>query len=93
MLNIQQQSAHHKEKLEQADKDMNKNDNENYSEENKNSTSKSLKPPVDPLQNDWRLFECNTWHLEPTVIFKQNAQVTIKHFCFQKRPCNFKQNN
>ena len=79
MLNIQQQSAHHKEKLEQADKDMNKNDNEN-SEENKNSTSKSLKPPVDPLQNDWRLFECNTWHLEPTVIFKQNAHVTINIF-------------
>lgn len=74
VLNIQQQSAHHKEKLEQADnKDiMNKNDNENNSEYNKNSsatTSKSLKPPVDPLQNDWRLFECNTWHLEPTVIF------------------------
>merc|ERR1719433_1834086 len=72
VLNIQQQSAHHKEKLEQADnKDiMNKNDNENNSEYNKNSsatTSKSLKPPVDPLQNDWRLFECNTWHLEPTV--------------------------
>ena len=22
---------------------------------------------VDPLQNDWRQFECNTWHLEPTV--------------------------
>merc|ERR1712226_578653 len=59
VLNIQQQSAHHKEKLEQTDnKDiMNKNDNENNSEYNKNSsatTSKSLKPPVDPLQNDWR---------------------------------------
>ena len=23
--------------------------------------------PIDPLQNDWRQFECNTWHLEPTV--------------------------
>ena len=22
---------------------------------------------IDPLQNDWRQFECNTWHLEPTV--------------------------
>ncbi len=22
---------------------------------------------IDPLQNDWRMFECNTWHLEPTV--------------------------
>merc|ERR1719192_2676821 len=50
---------------------MNKIDSDNNSEYNKNSssttTSKSLKPPVDPLQNDWRLFECNTWHLEPTV--------------------------
>ena len=64
LLFIQQQSAHHKEKLEQADKDMNKNDNEN----SENNKSKSLKPAVDPLQNDWRNFECNTWHLEPTVI-------------------------
>ena len=22
---------------------------------------------IDPLQNDWREFECHTWHLEPTV--------------------------
>ena len=22
---------------------------------------------IDPLQNDWRQLECNTWHLEPTV--------------------------
>ncbi|XP_040563283.1 bridge-like lipid transfer protein family member 1 [Lepeophtheirus salmonis] len=22
---------------------------------------------IDPLQNDWREFECNAWHLEPTV--------------------------
>ena len=22
---------------------------------------------LDPLQNDWRLFECHQWHLEPTV--------------------------
>lgn len=27
----------------------------------------SLQVHVDPLQNDWRQFECNTWHLEPTV--------------------------
>ena len=25
------------------------------------------KANVDPLHNDWRAFECNTWHLEPTV--------------------------
>ncbi len=25
------------------------------------------KQPIDPLQNDWRQFECNQWHLEPTV--------------------------
>lgn len=24
---------------------------------------------IDPLQNDWRDFQCNTWHLEPTVRF------------------------
>jgi hypothetical protein len=29
------------------------------------SASKAAK--VDPLQNDWRHFECLSWHLEPTV--------------------------
>jgi len=36
------------------------------------SDSKDLAPKtssskIDPLQNDWREFECHTWHLEPTV--------------------------
>ena len=29
--------------------------------------SKDDKKKIDPLQNDWREFECHTWHLEPTV--------------------------
>lgn len=67
MLNIQQQSAQKdlKEKLEQPniyDKELGGGKNEESSED-----SKIRRPPVDPLQNDWRLFECNTWHLEPTV--------------------------
>ena len=28
---------------------------------------KDDKKKIDPLQNDWREFECHTWHLEPTV--------------------------
>lgn len=32
-----------------------------------NNDKMHLQKPVDPLQNDWRQFECNTWHLEPTV--------------------------
>jgi hypothetical protein len=30
-------------------------------------TNKDKKHKIDPLHNDWRRFECNTWHLEPTV--------------------------
>ena len=80
VLNIQQQSAQHREKLEQtSEKEAAatvKNDQEssnaagasNGDDSNKKSSSKEPpKPPVDPLQNDWRLFECHTWHLEPTV--------------------------
>ena len=36
--------------------------------EGKDSASgKSSASKIDPLQNDWRDFECHTWHLEPTV--------------------------
>ena len=28
---------------------------------------KDDKKKIDPLQTDWRVFECHTWHLEPTV--------------------------
>ena len=31
------------------------------------SGSGDKKHNIDPLHNDWRQFECNTWHLEPTV--------------------------
>ena len=31
------------------------------------STPKEKTTPLDPLQNDWRQFECKVWHLEPTV--------------------------
>ena len=50
-----------------ADKEAS-NTASNGDDSNKKSSSKEPpKPPVDPLQNDWRLFECHTWHLEPTV--------------------------
>ena len=35
--------------------------------ESKDLSAKSSSPKIDPLQNDWREFECHTWHLEPTV--------------------------
>ena len=31
------------------------------------NANKDKKHKIDPLHNDWRRFECNTWHLEPTV--------------------------
>ena len=37
---------------------------------------------IDPLQNDWRQFECNTWHLEPTVRLISWAG---KNFFFKKK--------
>lgn len=33
----------------------------------KNITSKLQKPDVDLFLRDWRNFDCQTWHLEPTV--------------------------
>ena len=35
--------------------------------EKSSSIKDQLKHNIDPLHNDWRRFECNTWHLEPTV--------------------------
>jgi hypothetical protein len=36
--------------------------------DSKDVTSKTAaSSKIDPLQNDWREFECHTWHLEPTV--------------------------
>merc|ERR1712226_718321 len=37
------------------------------SKDNSKNESKNRKHKIDPLHNDWRKFECNTWHLEPTV--------------------------
>ena len=46
----------------------NKAANSSGSQSDKQSTSVGdKKHKIDPLHNDWRRFECNTWHLEPTV--------------------------
>ena len=46
--------------------------------------AKDDKQKIDPLQNDWREFECNTWHLEPTVRLiswaGSQGQIEIKLF-------------
>ena len=36
-------------------------------DDKKSSINGDKKHNIDPLHNDWRRFECNTWHLEPTV--------------------------
>lgn len=74
VLNIQQQTQQNKQdkgdasgggKAAETDKGI-KASNGDVKHSSKNDKSPTT-PPIDPLQNDWRLFECNTWHLEPTV--------------------------
>merc|ERR1712223_1058118 len=43
------------------------NENSNDTNSRKTRTNSGTLVHIDPLQNDWRQFECNTWHLEPTV--------------------------
>ena len=41
--------------------------NEQVNPDSSKDGNKNQKHKIDPLHNDWRKFECNTWHLEPTV--------------------------
>jgi len=76
VLSIQQKAldsfqGHHNEKMKSSQLNT-AQDNTNISNEPSNTESsktesKSKKHKIDPLHNDWRKFECNTWHLEPTV--------------------------
>ena len=75
VLSIQQKtldSFHHSDKTQASSSKSTQNG------QNKSSTSttNNIKEPgsntekkhnIDPMHNDWRKFECNTWHLEPTV--------------------------
>ena len=78
MLNIQQQHGNAqqlREKQEQIENSRINSTNNGGINENSNQDTNSRKTRtnsgtlvhIDPLQNDWRQFECNTWHLEPTV--------------------------
>ena len=76
VLSIQQKAldsfqGHQNEKMKSSQVNT-AQDNTNISNEPSNTESsktesKSKKHKIDPLHNDWRKFECNTWHLEPTV--------------------------
>ena len=83
MLNIQQQQHGNTQQLREKQEQMENNSaksnhtsnggpnserggNTNESNPSKFRTNSTL-VHIDPLQNDWRQFECNTWHLEPTV--------------------------
>ena len=76
VLSIQQKAldsfqGHHNEKLKSSQVNTAQDDtnisNEPSNTESSKTESKSKKHKIDPLHNDWRKFECNTWHLEPTV--------------------------
>lgn len=51
----------------QDNQDDTKSEGDKLKTDSSKSDSKNRKHKIDPLHNDWRKFECNTWHLEPTV--------------------------
>ena len=61
VLNIQNQGSAKSEKIEKKEENGDKDKSE------KSDKNRPISVHIDPLQNDWRQFECNTWHLEPTV--------------------------
>ena len=76
VLSIQQKAldsfqGHHNEKnkslLGQEVQEETKISSDKVDTNSSKGDSKNRKHKIDPLHNDWRKFECNTWHLEPTV--------------------------